>query len=113
MATVQEDVNKLWKTRHNAFWASKSQAPPGTESLVTDVAVPVDCLSDCINQAKAEIDGNHSALPEKKKLFNFPLLLLVQNFERLKLSCPEKIKQSYSCFLQFSNILEWDICQTH
>jgi len=56
MATVQEDINKLWKTRHNAFWASKSQAPPGTESLVTDVAVPVDCLSECISQAKSEID---------------------------------------------------------
>jgi len=56
MFTVQEDINRLWKTRHNAFWASKSQAPPGTESLVTDVAVPVDCLSDCIVQAKKEID---------------------------------------------------------
>ena len=42
-----EERNKLWKARHDAYWAARSYMP-GTEMYSTDVCVPISRLSECI-----------------------------------------------------------------
>ncbi|MEX3010044.1 FAD-binding oxidoreductase [Hoeflea sp. TYP-13] len=46
-ATEQEERNKLWKARHDAYWAGM-QLRPGAEGVATDVCVPISRLGECI-----------------------------------------------------------------
>lgn len=46
-ATTLEDRNRLWKARHNAFYAVVSQRP-GARGWSSDVCVPVSALGECI-----------------------------------------------------------------
>jgi D-lactate dehydrogenase (cytochrome) len=45
--TNPEERAKLWKARHNAYWAQKSLIP-GAAILSTDVCVPISRLADCV-----------------------------------------------------------------
>ena len=49
-----EDRNRLWKARHDGFWAVKALRP-GAESLATDVCVPISRFAECVTQTKADI----------------------------------------------------------
>ncbi|MCP4294691.1 MAG: FAD-binding protein [Proteobacteria bacterium] len=60
-AIKQDERNKLWKVRHNAFPAAKS-LKPGCEGLSTDVCVPISRLTECILETQRE-------LKEKKLIF--------------------------------------------
>jgi D-lactate dehydrogenase (cytochrome) len=55
-ATKQEDRGKLWKARHDAFWAVKAKWP-GKDIIATDVCVPVSRLADCIRETSEDIEG--------------------------------------------------------
>ncbi|NTJ44582.1 FAD-binding protein [Agrobacterium larrymoorei] len=46
-ANAPEDRNRLWKARHNAFYAVVSQRP-NAKGWSSDVCVPVSKLGDCI-----------------------------------------------------------------
>lgn len=46
-ANAPEERNRLWKARHNAFYAVVSQRP-NTKGWSSDVCVPVSKLGDCI-----------------------------------------------------------------
>jgi D-lactate dehydrogenase (cytochrome) len=48
-ASKQEDRNKLWKARHDAFWAA-SKMKPEANSMSTDVCVPISRLAECIHE---------------------------------------------------------------
>ncbi len=48
-ASALEDRNRLWKARHDAFYAT-NQLRPGAASLATDVCVPISRLAECINE---------------------------------------------------------------
>ena len=50
-ATRTEDRNRLWKARHNAYYAGKALRP-GAEALITDCCVPLSALADCIERAR-------------------------------------------------------------
>ncbi len=52
-----EERNKLWKARHDAYWACKSYKP-GTEMYSTDVCVPISKLSDCIVETVNDLEQN-------------------------------------------------------
>ncbi len=43
MGKQEEDRQRLWQARHDAFWAAKS-VMPGKEALATDVCVPISAL---------------------------------------------------------------------
>ncbi|MGN7803411.1 FAD-linked oxidase C-terminal domain-containing protein [Hyphomicrobiales bacterium] len=45
--TNPEERARLWKARHNAYWAQKSLMP-GAAILSTDVCVPISRLADCV-----------------------------------------------------------------
>ena len=53
-ASTTEDRSRLWKARHDVFWAV-SALRPGTRGISTDVCVPVSRLADCIAAAEAKV----------------------------------------------------------
>jgi D-lactate dehydrogenase (cytochrome) len=52
--SVAEERTKLWKARHDAYWASLTLRP-GTRGLSTDVCVPISRLAECIAETEADI----------------------------------------------------------
>jgi D-lactate dehydrogenase (cytochrome) len=53
-ATRTEERSKLWKARHDAFYASVGLRP-GAVGWATDVCVPIGRLADCIAQTKLDL----------------------------------------------------------
>jgi D-lactate dehydrogenase (cytochrome) len=49
--TSTEERNRLWKARHDAYWASV-QLRPGARGMSTDVCVPISRLADCVGQTQ-------------------------------------------------------------
>ncbi len=49
-----EQRNKLWKARHDAYYATKS-SKPGSEYIATDVCVPISRLSECILETQKDL----------------------------------------------------------
>jgi D-lactate dehydrogenase (cytochrome) len=52
-----EERAKLWKARHNAYWATCALAPHLT-SLATDVCVPISRLADLVEETQQDILDN-------------------------------------------------------
>ncbi|PWS35312.1 2-hydroxy-acid oxidase [Falsiroseomonas bella] len=52
-ATDAEERNRLWKARHDSYWAGIA-AKPGHKALTTDVCVPISRLAEAILGAKSE-----------------------------------------------------------
>ena len=74
--TDPEERTKLWKARHDAYWACLALIP-GAEGLSTDVCVPISRLAECVEETRKDIietgltapiighvgDGNFHVLP--------------------------------------------------
>jgi D-lactate dehydrogenase (cytochrome) len=52
-ATRLEEREKLWKARHDAYYAAVALRP-GCKAMITDVCVPISRLGDCILETKRE-----------------------------------------------------------
>jgi len=53
-ADKEEDRQKLWRARHDAYYAGLA-VYPGYRGYVTDVCVPISRLADCIVETQADI----------------------------------------------------------
>lgn len=53
--SVAEERNKLWKARHDAYWAGFTLRP-GAKAVATDVCVPISRLAECIRRSEEELE---------------------------------------------------------
>ena len=53
--TTTEERNRLWKARHDAYWAML-QYRPGADGVATDVCVPISRLAECVTAAQTRAD---------------------------------------------------------
>jgi D-lactate dehydrogenase (cytochrome) len=56
-ASKEEDRQKLWQARHDAFWATKSLVP-GKDAFATDVCVPISRLAECVTETQNDLSAN-------------------------------------------------------
>ncbi len=61
-ATAVEDRNRLWRARHDAYYAAKALRP-GAEGYVTDICVPISRLAECILETRKDLDGSDLPAP--------------------------------------------------
>ena len=61
-ATLQEDRNKLWQARHDAYYAALALRP-GAQGWPTDVCVPISRLAECILETKRDIEDSGLLAP--------------------------------------------------
>lgn len=61
-ATHSEDRNRLWKARHEAFYAAINLRP-GAMGWSTDVCVPISRLAECILETKADLVNSSIPAP--------------------------------------------------
>jgi D-lactate dehydrogenase (cytochrome) len=54
-AEKEEDRQKLWQARHDAFWATRSLMP-GKEPFATDVCVPISRLAECVTETQKDLE---------------------------------------------------------
>ncbi len=54
-ATAPEERSRLWKARHNAYYAALALAP-GKQAFSTDACVPISRLAECLLETRAELD---------------------------------------------------------
>ena len=56
-ASREEDRQRLWQARHDAFWATRSLMP-GKETFSTDVCVPISRLAQCVTETQDDLAAN-------------------------------------------------------
>ncbi len=61
-ATNEEDRNRLWHARHQAYYASKALRPSAV-GYVTDCCVPISALAECIAYTKKSIESSGLLAP--------------------------------------------------
>ncbi len=61
-AVAAEDRSKLWKARHNAYYAALA-LKPGVQAFATDACVPISRLADCILETRADVDREGMTAP--------------------------------------------------
>jgi D-lactate dehydrogenase (cytochrome) len=61
-ATAEEDRDRLWQARHDAYYAALALREGGV-GYVTDVCVPVSQLAHCINRAKEHLRATKIPAP--------------------------------------------------
>ena len=54
--TTPAGRERLWKARHDVYYASRGLRP-GSNVLTTDVCVPISRLAECIVATRADLDG--------------------------------------------------------
>jgi D-lactate dehydrogenase (cytochrome) len=61
-ATKTEDRTRLWKARHDAYYAAMAFRP-GMTSFATDACVPISRLADCILETKVDVEKSGLTAP--------------------------------------------------
>lgn len=92
--TGQEERNRLWKARHDAYWSALALRP-GAKGFVTDVCVPVSRLAECILDTKADLDRSFLMAPLVGHVGdgNFHLVFLIEPDNEKELSEAKRLNQ--------------------
>jgi D-lactate dehydrogenase (cytochrome) len=53
-AIAQEERSRLWKARHDAYYAALALAP-GRQAFATDACVPISKLTECVLETQADV----------------------------------------------------------
>ncbi len=61
-AEREEDKKRLWRARHDAYWAARS-LKPGTDAVITDVCVPISRLAECVGETHKDIERSNLLAP--------------------------------------------------
>ena len=61
-ATRQEERNKLWQARHDAYYAALALRS-GAQGWATDACVPISRLAECLLETRADIDASGLIAP--------------------------------------------------
>jgi len=61
-AESEEERRRLWKARHEAYWAVKT-VWPGRDALATDVCVPISRLAECVVETQKDIEASGLIAP--------------------------------------------------
>jgi D-lactate dehydrogenase (cytochrome) len=61
-ATAAEERSRLWKARHNAWYAALS-LKPGAMGFSTDACVPISRLADCVLETRADVERSGLVCP--------------------------------------------------
>ena len=61
-AESEEERRRLWKARHDAYWAIKT-VWPGKDALATDVCVPISRLAECVIETQKDIEASGLTAP--------------------------------------------------
>ena len=64
-AEKEEDRQKLWQARHDAFWATRSLMP-GKDAFATDVCVPISRLAECVTDTQADLAAQWPLWPDRR-----------------------------------------------
>ena len=77
-ATDTAERERLWKARHDAYYASLALRP-GCKGLTTDVCVPISRLTECITETKKDIEQSSLTAPLVGHVGdgNFHLVILI------------------------------------
>ncbi len=82
-----DERNKLWKARHDAYWSCRSVRPEA-EIYSTDVCVPISKLSDCITETIEDMEKNELIGPIVSHAGdgNFHVALLIDKNSKTELN---------------------------
>ncbi|HJU30837.1 MAG TPA: FAD-linked oxidase C-terminal domain-containing protein [Hyphomicrobiaceae bacterium] len=61
-AETEEERRRLWKARHDVYWAVKT-VWPGKDALATDVCVPISRLAECVMETHKDIEASGLTAP--------------------------------------------------
>ena len=86
-ATRQEDRNKLWQARHDAYYAAMALRP-GCKGWATDVCVPISRMTECLLETRKDIDESGLLAPIVSHAGdgNFHLVFLVDSEDKEELA---------------------------
>jgi len=91
-ATQAEDRNRLWRARHDAYYAVKALRP-GAQGYVTDACVPISRLAEAILETKKDIAESGMLAPVVGHVGdgNFHLAILIDPQDRDELRAAEAL----------------------
>src|SRR5437764_13352178 len=55
-ATKPEERSRLWKARHDAYYAALALSP-GRQAFATDACVPISRLTECVLETRADVEA--------------------------------------------------------
>ena len=96
-AIAAEDRSKLWKARHNAWYAALSLRP-GAMGFSTDACVPISRLADCVLETRADVESTGLICPIVGHVGdgNFHLLVLFDPNDAAERAQAEALAQRVS-----------------
>ena len=90
-----EDRNRLWKARHEAYYAGRALVP-GKEAFSTDACVPISRLAQCVIETRAEADASGLTCPIIGHVGdgNFHVLILFDPTDYAERAAAERLTSS-------------------